>query len=142
MFCPLGSGPICSCNQSTSGNVNISCTMIYADHPFAGYSIDAVMNCTANGQVYNAITPTRTLLPSNTTQYVFSSTSYIVVNNIGPAIYDCLVKFSAPPYPPTGYLVNNVPDFNVTRSGRCIPYKHSSGRVRQMEISITFIIRR
>lgn len=124
-----------------SGNVNVSCTIVYADHPTRGAEINAVMNCTANGQFYNAIAPTRTLDPSNTTQYMYSCTPYIVVNNTGPATYDCLVTFAAPIFGFSG-LVMNAPDFSVTRRGKCSPIHNGSLLIQyaNMVMSITFAI--
>ena len=110
-----GSGPTCSCSESTAGSVNISCTIVYADHPVA--PINAVMSCTANGQSYTGTTPLRTLVPSSTPQYVWNSTPYIIAYNTGPTTYDCITTFSAPVGGPN-YIAKNVPDFSASRQGK------------------------
>ena len=111
------SGPICSCSQS-NGSVNISCTIVYADHPVA--PINPIMSCSANGQQYSGITPYRGIRPINSTppEYVWSSTPYVIVNNAVPTTYDCVMTFGAPVGGPA-YVSRTVPTFSATRQGRC-----------------------
>lgn len=119
-----GSGPICSCNRLASGDANISCTIVYADHPVA--PMNAIMRCAANGQFHDNTTPATTLVPSNSTQYhAYSSTSTIIVSNTVPTTYVCFMTFTAPTGGPSFDIGNatflrNVPDFTATRQGRCI----------------------
>ena len=113
------SGPTCSCSLSSSGSVNISCTIVYADHPVA--PINPILSCSANGQQYNGTTPYRgtTPIPSTPVEYVWGSTPYVIVNNTVPTTYDCLMTFGAPVGGPN-YVSRTVPAFSATRQGTCI----------------------
>ena len=101
---------MCSCNASSPTEVQLVCTIVYADatlHP-----INADMNWTLDGVVYTTDTPPRTRID----YYVFASTSTITVDSSVSQDYTCTVTFNAPTDIVYDFIATNAPEFSASCS--------------------------
>ena len=107
-----GVGPTCTCKALNSSNIQLNCSITYADHTIN--PINAKMTWTGDGNFYKNDTPARTR--PNTKEQISSSVQ--TVNGYYPLNYQCTVTFAAPPVQ-YAFVATNAPAFSASCTVPC-----------------------